>query len=178
MWKLFYLCSEEIRNMFQNYKFKIEKPWETTKSLRKVVKYLIHRLSKKTVPDGRKQYWARLQHLYILRVASIYPMCSRYIPNIQQLYVLCASYIYPIYKQKFKYENYKNRKAVWKPSWTNLCTSADVASGSFHRKSSIWTSVPGLRTTTAKNAVRQTHAGIVIRTKVYHLKTNPFPIRW
>lgn len=85
------------------------------KKFTKGCKNLIHRLSKEAVPDGRKQYRVRLQHLYILRVASIYPMCSRYISNIQQLYVLRASHISPIYKQKFKYENYKNGKAVWKP---------------------------------------------------------------
>lgn len=32
-------------------------------------------------------------------------------------------------------------------------------------------------TTTAKNVVRQTHADIAIRIKVYYLKTNLFPIR-
>ncbi|CAG9871123.1 hypothetical protein M089_3391 [Bacteroides ovatus str. 3725 D9 iii] len=42
-------------------------------------------------------------------------MCSRYISNIQQLYVLRASDISSIYKQIFKYENYKNGKAIWKP---------------------------------------------------------------
>jgi len=39
------------------------------------------------------------------------------------------------------------------------------------------TNVPVLRTTTAKNVVRQTHADIAIRIKVYYLKTNLFPIR-
>lgn len=42
---------------------------------------------------------------------------------------------------------------------------------------STGTNVPVLRTTTAKNVVRQTHADIAIRIKVYYLKTNLFPIR-
>ena len=71
----------------------------TAKSLRKVAKYLIHRLFKGNRAGRAKvivsllaaSIYLAYKYLYILRVASIYPMCSRYISNIQQLYVLRAS---------------------------------------------------------------------------------------